>query len=68
MSAANCGIILSGHFNTQHFTTLPWGKLSKLGVEGVVATLRYLFLLLIQKYWCYVLETSYVIIVTSFHN
>ena len=28
------------------------------GRGGVVATLRYLFLLLIQKYWCFILETS----------
>ena len=30
--------------------------LSKFGV-GVVATWQYLFLLLVQKYWCYVVET-----------
>ena len=32
MTAANSGIILSGHFNANIFTTLR--KLSKLGVEG----------------------------------
>ena len=38
MTTANCGIILSGHFNVKIIITLPWdrgnGKLSKLEVEG----------------------------------
>ena len=58
MTAATCGIILFDHFSAKNFTILPWGKLSKLGVEGVVATLRCLLLLLRPKYCCYVLETS----------
>ena len=63
MSAANCGIILPGHFSAKNFTTLPWdrGRVSckVWGRGGVVATLQYLFLLLVQKYWCYVHETCY---------
>ena len=48
MTVANCGIILSGHFNAKILTTLPWGR-----GKGKVSsqTLR-------PKYYCYVLETS----------
>ena len=48
-------VILAGkndHPTLGYMGRVGWSKL------GVVATSRFLFLLLIQKYWCYALETS----------
>ena len=75
MTAANCGIIISSHFNAKHFIFLPLGRgrvsCQSQGYKGeVVATWRYQLLLLRPKCYCYVLEklSVYVMIVISFLN
>ena len=49
-----CGIILCSHFSEKNYH----GKQSKLGIWGGCTPCNICFLLLIQKYWCYALETS----------
>ena len=76
MTAANCGIIHSGHFRS---FLLPYpgegqGKLSKLGVGGVVATssavlVKFVFAPKAKNIAAmYMKLPVYVIIVIYFHN
>ena len=77
MTAANRGIMHSIHFSSKIVTTLPWGRgrvsLSKLGVEGVVATSAILAIFAFVPQTkniavMYLKLPVYVIIVTFFHN
>ena len=57
MTAAICGIILSGQFSVQTFSTLPWGSgrvsSQSKGRGGCHLAILIFFLIQIQIYWCY---------------
>ena len=61
MSAANCGIILSGHFSAKILLPYPWvgvGEAVKVRGRGGGCHLAIFVFAPVQKYWWYVLETS----------